>query len=247
LIQGPTGVEVLVDGGPSAAVLSQLGTKMPFWDRSLDAIVATHPDADHVTGLTSVLDRYVVGAILESGVEDKATKAWANFVRASNDEIASGATHVRVLRGTRLNLGGGAYADVLYPDRDVAHVTDTNEGSVVLHVVYGASSFMLTGDAPQDIEEHLVEQDGEALKSAVLKAGHHGSKGSSALEFLAAVAPEYGVFSRGCNNRYGHPAPETMAVFKSLAIPTFDTCLHGTITFHSDGMALTYSLEKTPR
>jgi competence protein ComEC len=237
LIQGPTGVQVLVDGGPDSGVLSRVADKLPFWDRSLDAVVATHPDADHISGLTNILNRYQVSYIFEPGVEND-TKAWSNFVSAVNQETQSGAQHIVARRSMRLTLGGGAHADILYPDSDVSHIKETNAGSIVMHIVYGKTSFLLTGDLPAEQELYLVKTDAKDLASTVLKVGHHGSKNSSTPEFLAAVHPSYGVFSRGCNNRYGHPAPRVVELFTQLKIPTYDTCTEGTITFYSDGVSV---------
>ena len=107
-----------------------------------------------------------------------------------------------------------------------------------MRVVYGNTSFLLSGDSPQKIEKYLVSLDGKKLKTTVLKAGHHGSKTSSARVFLEAVNPLYGVFSRGCDNRYGHPAPEVTSLFQRLSITSFDTCTDGTLTFRSDGKTL---------
>lgn len=239
LIQGPTGVTMLVDGGPpGGGVLRELGKRMPFFDRSIDAVVETHPDADHISGLIDVLERYHVGEFIEPGIPNT-TKASQNLVA----EVArKHPQDILARRGMRLILGGGAYADILFPDRDLSK-TETNTGSIVMHVVYGATSFYLNGDSPQMIEKYLVSLDGNALESTVLKAGHHGSKNSSAPEFVQAVAPEYGVFSRGCDNKYGHPAPVVVSLFKSLGIPTFDTCTQGTITFVSNGKTLAVSSE----
>jgi len=230
LIQGPTGVEVLVDGGPDTSVLRELGQTLPFWDRTIDAVVATHPDADHIGGLSAVLQRYKVGDYISTGVTND-TRAWVNLQSAVE---ASGAPRVVARRGMRLILGGGAYADVLYPDTDIFDPNNTNAGSIVLHVVYGKTSFMLTGDLPDKQELHLVAAYPNDLDSNVLKAGHHGSAHSSTPEFVAAVSPNFVVYSRGCNNRYGHPAPRVVALFESLQIPAFDTCQQGTITFSSD-------------
>lgn len=130
-----------------------------------------------------------------------------------------------------------AYLEVLSPDRLVPRV-DTNTGCVVARLVYGKTAFMLSCDAPHEIENYLVYLGGGALRSDVLKAGHHGSKTSSGVLFLGYVNPQWGVFSRGCNNRYGHPAPETVARFSQFEIPTLDTCEEGTITFASDGQTV---------
>lgn len=236
LITGPTGVQVLVDGGPDSSVLREVGQQLPFWDKTLDAVVATHPDQDHIGGLPDILNRYEVGTILEPGI-DNTTRAWIAFVDATNAELQSGARHMLARRGMRITLGGGAYADLLYPASDVSAVKDTNSGSVVMRVQYGATSFMLTGDAPAEVEQKVIAA-GDVLKSTVLKAGHHGSKTSSSPEFIEAVNPQYAVFSRGCDNRYGHPAPSVVELFQSLHIGIFDTCEQGTIDFHSDGQVV---------
>lgn len=234
LIQGPTGVQVLVDGGPSRAVLREVGHTLPFFDRSLDAVVATHPDQDHIGGLTDVLDRYRVGAYLESGnVSD--TPAYGALERALQKENPARAT---ARAGMRLLLGGGAYADVLFPDHDVSEV-ESNTASIILRVVYGDTEVMLTGDAPSTIERYVASLLPRNLASDILKAGHHGSKTSSSEEFVQAVDPKYVVYSRGCDNRYGHPAPETVTLFQKLNIPSLDTCKQGTVTFISDGKRIT--------
>lgn len=233
LIESPTGVQVLIDGGPSKAVLRELGTRLSFFDRSLDAVVETHPDADHIGGLADVFKRYDVGVFLEPGIENDtaATKALEKAVEAE------GSSRLIARRGMRLILGGGAYADILYPDRDVSHF-ETNAGSIIMHVVYGDNEFMLTGDAPKAVEGIITAHYGVALQSDVLKAGHHGSKNSSAEAFVQTVAPKYVVYSRGCDNRYGHPAPEVVSLFQKLNISAFDTCIQGTITFHSNGATI---------
>jgi len=240
LIESPTGVQVLVDGGPDTSVLRELGKKLSFFDRSIDAVFETHPDQDHIAGLVGVLDRYDVKTFLEPGVLNDTPVSRA-LRQAVIDEKAN---DVLVRRGMRLVLGGGAYADILFPDRDVANV-ETNTGSVVMRIVYGDTKFILTGDSPQAIENYLTSLNTKCstpgcrtLEADVLKAGHHGSKTSSSEEFVQAVNPKYVVYSRGCDNRYGHPASETVALFEKLSISTFDTCKSGTITFRSDGNTL---------
>ncbi|MES2014619.1 MAG: MBL fold metallo-hydrolase [Patescibacteria group bacterium] len=233
-IEGPTGIQMLVDAGPpDRSVLRELGSVMPFFDRSIDVVVESHPDQDHIGGIPDVFNRYSVGTFLEPGIpnDTKATKAVVGAVQTS------GVKDVFARRGMRLILGGGAYADILFPDRDVSKL-ETNTGSIVMHIVYGDTSFYLNGDSPQVIEKYLVALDGKKLQSTVLKAGHHGSKNSSAAEFVETVHPTYGVFSRGCNNRYGHPAPVVVQLFESLKIPTFDTCRDGRVTFISNGHTL---------
>lgn len=233
LVQGPTGVQMLVDGGPDRSVLRQLPREMSLFDRSLDLVVETHPDKDHIAGLTDVLDRYRISYFLSPGIPGSTATA-AGLAHAVSAE--PGLHPLIARRGMRIHLGGGAYADVLYPDRDVSQ-GETNEGSVVMRVVYGSTSFMLTGDAPSDIEDHLVAldaNDGE-LPTTVLKAGHHGSKYSTDDEWLAALRPRFVAISAGKDNPYGHPNPETMARIRKEGARILSTIDLGTLRFVSDG------------
>ncbi|HVU75718.1 MAG TPA: MBL fold metallo-hydrolase [Candidatus Paceibacterota bacterium] len=229
-IDAPSGRQVLIDGGRGSLVLQRLAAVMPWWDRSIDLVVATHPDADHIGGLIDVLARYRVGMIMHSSVEGDTQIA----VALEHSIEAEGAQEITALRGQVIALGDGAYIEVLYPDRAVPHVA-TNDGSIVARLVYGDTAFMLTGDAPATVENYLAALDPASLRADVLKAGHHGSKYSSGPIFLGTVGAHFGVFSRGCGNSYGHPAPEVVARFASFGIPTLDTCTAGTVTFVSDG------------
>jgi len=239
-IDAPSGRQVLIDGGKGSTVLRRLASASPWWDRTIDVVIPTHPDADHIGGLADVLARYQVGMIIRSSVEGDTQTAKA-LMEAIKQE---GSQNVVAMRGQVVDLGGGAYLQILYPDRLVPRIA-TNDGSVVARLVYGNTSFMLTGDVPQEVENYLVAlastplgtSDG-SLRSDVLKAGHHGSKFSSSSQFMGFVNPYFGVFSRGCDNTYGHPAPEVVERFKQFDIPTLDTCEDGTVTFVSDGQTV---------
>lgn len=232
-IDSPSGRQVLIDGGLNSVVLRELSKVIPWYDRTIDVVIPTHPDADHIGGLIDVLARYKVSTIIHSSVEGDTATSRA-LTTAMNQE---GARQIVAVRGQIVDLGSGAYLEVLSPDRLVPHV-DTNDGCVVARLVYGKTSFMLNCDAPQGVENYLVQLDGADLRSDVLKAGHHGSRTSSSPLFVGFVNPQFGVFSRGCNNRYGHPHKETIATFARFGIPVSDTCTDGTITFVSDGKLL---------
>ena len=233
-IDAPSGRQVLIDGGPSGIVLRELSKVIPWYDRTIDVVIPTHPDADHIGGLIDVLPRYKIEMIVHSDMEGDTATA-----KALAEGIArEGARQVIARRGQLIDLGGGAYLEILFPDRSVKNV-ETNTGCVVTRLVYGKTSFMLSCDAPKEIENYLVRLDGADLHSDVLKAGHHGSKNSSSELFVGFVNPSHGVFSRGCNNKYGHPAPEVVTLFERFGIPTSDTCKDGTIAFVSDGNTIT--------
>lgn len=232
LIQGPTGKKILVDGGADRSVLRELSKKLWPWDRHIDVLVETHPDKDHITGLGYVLERYRVDYFLESGIPDQT----ATSLHVKDDvRKEKGIQRIIVKRGMRLDLGGGAYADVLFPDTDQSKQILTNDGSIVLHVVYGKTSFMLTGDLPSPYEDHLVGLDGTSLHSDVLKAGHHGSRYSTDSIWLSAVSPRYVVISAGKGNSYGHPHKEVLDRIEKQGATTVSTIEDGTVTFESDG------------
>ncbi len=235
-IDAPSGKQVLIDGGAGTAVLRELSRVMPWYDRSLDLVVGTHADTDHIGGLIEVLPRYRVATILVPSTPG-VTDTWLTYLDELSVEEKMGARILSAKRGERLDLGRGAYLDVLFPDRPVPRI-ETNTGCIVMRLVYGETSFMLPCDAPDEIEKYLVLLDGYALKSTVLKAGHHGSKTSSAAVFVGMVNPEYAVYSRGCDNSYGHPSQQTIDTFARFNIPTLDTCTDGAISFVSDGRTI---------
>ncbi len=229
-IESPNGNQVIVDGGPGNNLLKALPKVIPFYDRDIDMIVVTNPDSDHYEGFIKFLDKYKVDSILEPGTTN-AYPAYAVFEKKIEQKNIK---KTIAIRGQNIDLGGGAYLQVLFPDRNVSQVSP-NTGSIVMKLVYGDTSVLLQGDSISNIEQYLLELDGEYLKSDILKAGHHGSKTSSVLEYVEKVAPKWTVISSGENNSYGHPHKETLQTTDSLKIPTFDTCNNGTLIFESDG------------
>lgn len=229
-IETPDGYEMLIDGGPSASVLSELAKGRDFFDKEIDVVVATHPDTDHIAGLVDVLERYQVGTIVESQVEHDASAARA-FARAAE---AKGAKTIYAEAGQIIQLGASTTVRILSPHGDTTN-WESNNASVVVQIKYGDTEFMLTGDAPSSIEEYLVSIYGDSLESDVLKLGHHGSKTSSSEKFLKAVQPTYAVVSAGKDNRYGHPTKEVIKRAGGAGAQIVSTIEEGTIVFKSDG------------
>lgn len=230
LITAPSGEELLIDGGRESTVLSRLSRQQGFWDREIEAIVATHFDADHIGGLDDVLARYKVGTVLVAGNTTNSPEAEA-FETALSDKGLVGQV---VRAGDVLLLGASTTVEILSPTYNVADI-ESNNSSIVLLVRYGATSFLLTGDAPSQIEDYLVTKYGTVLVADVLKLGHHGSRTSSSLLFLETVDALYGVVSAGVDNTYGHPHEEVVAAVESLGMILLETAREGDIVFYSDG------------
>lgn len=233
-ITTPQGARLLIDGGKDETVLRRLSEHMPLFDKRIDVVIATHPDADHVGGLTSVVERYTIGRLYYSPMNHETPDA-VLFERA----LESLKIPAHALRaGDIIALDADVMLHILYPV-EVKPDGDTNDSSVVARLVYKDTSIVLTGDASQGIEYALASWYGEKLKSSLLKLGHHGSNTSTSDVFLGFVKPEYAIISRGCKNTYGHPHAEVLNRLTQFNIPHVDTCTDGSVTFESDGVAFT--------
>lgn len=237
-IQTPSGQQILIDGGPDPEkTCLALGEKLPFWDKSLDLVVLTHPEDDHLVGLIEVLQHYNVEQILEPGfVHD--TLAYEEWLRLI-DEKDIEQTIARA--GQQIDLGDGIKIEVIHPQAEFIEGTasDTNNNSIVLRVVWDEVSFLLTGDIYEGAEWEILHR-GYELDSTVLKVAHHGSVTSTSSHFLAAVDPEVAVISAGKENPFGHPQQEILDQLEERLSEdkVYLTTQQGTITFTSDGRKL---------
>lgn len=237
LIESPTGTQVLIDGGKGDVVRQKLKQEMGFWDRDIDMVVATHPDADHIEGLIGVLEYYTVHTILMTeNIND--TPVYASFLKSVEQE---GAQIIYARTGQIYDLGyanaGSTTLRILFPDYDPTNL-ESNLSSIVAKLVYGETEFLLTGDSPQEIEEYLVARHASGLQSDVLKVGHHGSRTSTSEHFIQAVSPVYAIISAGKDNAYGHPHKEVVALLTAANILQKNTADEGSIQFVSDGVTL---------
>ncbi|MDZ4226334.1 MAG: MBL fold metallo-hydrolase [Patescibacteria group bacterium] len=232
-IESPTGVQIIVDGGPDASLLRELPGVMGSFDRSVDAIIETHPDADHIAGFVDLLDRYEVGAFLEPGIPKETLTFEVLQQKVGKHEIP----HLLARRGMRLLIGGGAELEVLYPDTDVSELSSSkaNEGGIVMKLTYGEATMLLMADVSSKIETYLVGLDGETLDTDLLKVGHHGSRTSTSDAFVKAVTPAAAVISVGGDNTYGHPTSDVINTLISNNVPVLRTDQEGTIVFVSNG------------
>jgi len=227
-IETPSGTQVLIDGGAGSRVLGELAAVMPFYDRQVDIVIATHTDADHIGGLAEVLRRYDVGMVIENGMSAD-TNIWREFDQLIGDE---GSVRHAATAGERLVLDDGVYLDILGPapgERD-APQSKANDVMIVSRIVYGEQSVLFTGDIERDDEVRLV-RSGIDLESDILKVAHHGSKNSSTDLFLNSVRPQIAVISTGESNWYGHPHKEALERITKTGTRLLRTDIDGRVGF----------------
>lgn len=212
--------QMLVDGGRDSQVLECLNRFLPFWDRQLEFVVATHPDADHIGGLATVLQAYEVQHLFVA--TKKETADFKLFWQAVTVESAQGMKIHQVSPGTSVKLGPLASSVVLSPPQDHAEtllsaqsgtnkevVRNYNDESIVLFLQLGQAKVLLTGDLESSGEQALLNK-GLLNNIDVLKVGHHGSKTSTTQAFVAKIQPEFSLISASKNNSYGHPHKEVV-------------------------------------
>jgi len=242
LITTPTGQQILLDGGPSpAALTTALGREMPFWDRSIDLLIMSHPDADHITGLVAVLERYQVAGWADSGYDDE-DEIYARCLELLQEHQVP---RYQIRAGDRFDLGQGIALEILHPPPELmsGSDSDSNNNSLVTRLVWREASFLLTGDLEAE-GEGLLLRSGLPLEADVLKVAHHGSGGSSTTAFLSAVAPRYAVVSVGADNHFGHPAPATLERLEQQDPTILRTDEQGTVEFSTDGRQLWLRTER---
>ncbi len=234
-IEAPNGVQMLMDGGPGKKILSELGSIMPMNDRTLDIVIATHTDLDHIGGLVEVLKRYEVKKIVVNGFEADTdiARSFENVVKEKHIE------KVTATAGDRIELDKEIFFDIVSPTKeDFFPISQkSNEVMIMGKLTYGEDSFFFTGDVERSDELRLV-QSGYFLESDVLKVAHHGSKYSSTDLFLERVRPKYAVISVGENNRYGHPTEQTLARLSRVGAAVFRTDKEGRIKFLSSSKGI---------
>jgi len=221
--------QILIDGGPDGKkVMEKLGEYVPFWDRNIEVVIATHPDEDHISGLTDVMENYNIGEVIDNGVNSD-TQIYKKF----KDIIAQkGIGEIEGKAGMDINIGENIKMKIISPDgtEDKNNPKDTNLSSIVTKLTYGDKSFLFTGDFPTEGEPTLISKNFD-LHSQVLKVAHHGSKYATSDEFLDKVHPEEAVISVGKNNRYGHPAQEVLDRLNAHKIKILRTDERGDVEY----------------
>jgi competence protein ComEC len=230
LIRTPLNQKILVDAGPAANILPAISEELGFFEKKIQLMVITHPDADHIAGFTEILQRYKVENILLTGVQHN-TQWYADILRQISEQkiptiIANSNSDFRF---------GEVIFDTFWPEENIAGSlpADANAVSIATRISYGDTAVILTGDLDTESELEILQTQ-QNLQAQILKLGHHGSRTSTAPEFLAAVNPDIVVISASADNKFGHPHAEVMERVADKQI--FETAKTGNISFVSDGV-----------
>ena len=229
------GESMLIDGGPTDAGDTAEAYVASYGISTLKYVVPTHPDEDHIAGLTYAIQKLSVQHIIMSDATSN-TKTIEKLVDAIRTK---GLTATRAVAGDTYTLGGATFT-ILGP---VKTYSDTNDMSVVLRLQYKNRSFLFTGDAPVKAEKDMLAA-GRDLQADVLKVGHHGSRTATSQAFLDAVSPKLAVISVGANNSYGLPDEDVLERLQTAGVQTLRTDESGTIVVQTDGDSLNVQTEK---
>lgn len=232
LVVSPAGKTMLVDTGDNNEPAAWPNLQKVLLDNkisSLDILVITHPHQDHLGNVINVLKTFKPKSVVLSGVvhTNQTYEEMLRFLRDHNVPA------VQVKTGQTLDFDKDVSVEILGPNDLTA--PNINNTSIILKVSYKMFSALITGDAEEDQERQQISTAREKLPATILKAGHHGSKTSSSLEYLKAVSPQLVVISAGAGNQYGHPHREVLDRLAGLGINTLITRDRGTIMITSNG------------
>lgn len=243
LIELPGEQQILIDGGPTTDVVGKIAKEMPFFDRTIEVVISTHSDKDHITGLFEVLETFKVDKIFipEIKLENKSNESYF-LLREIAQRLG---TEIFVAKaGQKISFSNSSLFSILWPEPGFVS-SKTNDFSIVGKFSFGKLDFLFTGDASKDIEYELLAENLEDsfLGSEILKIAHHGSKYSTSEEFIKEVLPKIAVISVG-ENRYGHPDEEVLKNLQRYDIKTLRTDENGDIKIISNGESFEVQSEK---
>lgn len=226
LLTSPSGKHVLVDGGPDLSLARHLAQVLPFFSRTIDLLILTHPNTDHLAALPHVIEHYNVRAILLPPIPSTLPiygEILAMIAR-KNSRILSPNPDIDI------NLGDGVVLDILWPPSSIhgEWLRNVNNASVVVHAIYKDASVLLTGDIEEEAETAILAS-GADIHATTLKVAHHGSATSTSTGFLLASAPRTAIISAGKNNRYKHPHPSVVDRLLRYGVAIATTAEMGTI------------------
>lgn len=226
-IRTSSGKQIMIDGGRDSAPLQKLSDRMPLFDRTIDLLILSHPQLDHIAAFPEILRRYRVSQVLMTGVEYD-LPLYREFLELLRQERVP----VWIADPTKdINLGDGVVIDLIWPQPEFFGKEsdgEINDSSIVLRLLYGSDSVLFTGDMEETGEKRVLRTSAD-VSAKILKIGHHGSKTSSGTGFLLAIGPHEAVISAGRKNSYGHPHQVILDRMKSLGIEVNITTREGDV------------------
>ena len=226
---------MMIDGGkPNAGSIIYTYLKNLNIDY-LDYIVASHADDDHIGGLSAPLAKMKVGNVIAP--ETEADTRSYNSLKTKAEEQDLTIQHPKP--GDSVNLGS---SKIEFYGPITESESDRNNGSIVMKIIYGDTSFLFTGDAEREEEQEILNA-GYDLSATVLKVGHHGNQNSATYPFLREIMPQYAVISVG-DNSYGHPTEDTLSRLRDADVKVYRTDMQGDIIAVSDGKTVTITTKK---
>jgi competence protein ComEC len=236
LIKTPENVYGLIDAGRNANVMTQLGKYLPQNQKNFEFVIMTHPDADHIEGFLPIFERYTIenlfltrtakhSALFKSLKEVIVDKNIKNYTLHSNNDFQIG----------DINF------NIVWPAKsiDTFAISNTNESSISVLLKYRGYTMYSGGDLGIENEQKSLQNlDFEEMPVDILKAGHHGSKNSSSMEFLTKLKPKVTIFSAGKDNSYGHPHNEVLSRVEHISSKILRTDQNLSIKISTDGYTM---------
>lgn len=227
LIKTPQNKNILVDGGTedSQYIIKSYLKKQGI--KSLDTIISTHPDSDHIGSLDYIIQNFDVDKIYMPKVSTNTT-SYKNLTSACNKKKLK---LEYLFKDDFLDIEDNITLQVLSP----SYIQDENNlNSIVFNLNFKNKSFLFTGDCESPNEKDIIDSY-ELDDIDFVKIGHHGSNSSTSMDFLNEITPDIAAISCGYKNQYGHPHKQTIENLNSMNVLTYRTDLLGDIVFYSDG------------
>lgn len=223
LLDTPAGKHILIDCGSTETKEKVIQYLKDRGIRTIDVLITSHPDADHIGGCAAVINAFGVSYLYDNGLSDSNNSAAYKRYEAARKKVSHYA-EIPLDMAVKLEEMVTLNFIVPYDNGGIIEEHKDNNNSLLVKIVIRSGSFegsyLFTGDCEKECEERVLD---DGLRSSVLKVAHHGSSTSSSKDFLDKVTPECSIVSYGRGNRYGHPDADTMARIKGASKQVFET------------------------